>query len=119
MKDAPADVSGSICGAVSGRSAVGLSLAGVMDVLEWEPGHDLTVLREWYRSRVEGGARMMVLSPECGEVLSRELFEKRAKNEMLPVVVILPGGTEDKRARELVRRAVGLDLQNKVGGGKA
>lgn len=98
-----------ICAAVTEDIALGLSLAGVSDIhiygKETEPGE----LKRWYKEKVSTYTGIMILSPEVGEVLARELFERRVTGELLPVTVIIPGEGEDKRAADLIKRAIGMD----------
>ena len=104
-----------ICAAVGEDVALGLNLAGVEEILIWETGMERDRLRKWYRKMLGAGFGVMVLSHDCAEVLDHELFEKRAQGIMMPVTVIIPGSGEDKRARDLIKRAVGMDTERKGG----
>jgi vacuolar-type H+-ATPase subunit F/Vma7 len=104
-----------VCAAVSEDVALGLNLAGVDEILIWERGMDPDPLRKWYRGMLQGDYGVMILSQDSSEVIDHDLFEKRAQGIMLPVVVIIPGEGEDKRARDLIKRAVGMDPENKEG----
>ncbi|MGA1820203.1 MAG: V-type ATP synthase subunit F [Thermoplasmatota archaeon] len=99
-----------VCAAVSEDVALGLNLAGVEEILVWEAGMAVGDLKKWYRSMRKMDIGVMILSQECGEVLHQELFEKRAQGIMMPVTVMIPGEGEDKRARDLIKRAVGMDV---------
>jgi vacuolar-type H+-ATPase subunit F/Vma7 len=105
---------GGICAAVSEDIALGLSLAGVTDILVFGKDRTLDDLRRWYRDRIEEKVGVMILSRECGEQLSGELFERRVSGKMLPVTVIIPGEEEDRRAAELIKRAIGMDPSRTV-----
>ncbi|MGA1873035.1 MAG: V-type ATP synthase subunit F [Thermoplasmatota archaeon] len=98
-----------VCAAVDEDVALGLNLAGVEEILIWENGNDISELRSWYRRILEKDYGVMILSHECGEALHHELFEKRAQGIMMPVTVMIPGPGEDKRAKDLIKRAVGMD----------
>ncbi len=98
-----------ICAAVGEDVALGLNLAGVTEIFIWEKGAQTKDLKEWYSSMVDKGVGVMILSQDSGEALDHELFEKRAQGNMLPVTVMIPGEGEDKRARDLIKRAVGMD----------
>jgi vacuolar-type H+-ATPase subunit F/Vma7 len=100
---------GGICAAVTEDVALGLSLAGVTDLYIHTRISGGEALKDWYREKLEKGVGVMVLSRECGEILSRELFERRVTGDMLPVTVIIPGEEEDRRAAELIKRAIGMD----------
>jgi vacuolar-type H+-ATPase subunit F/Vma7 len=100
---------GGICAAVSEEIALGLSLAGVTDLFIHGRGTDDKEVRGWYLEKVKGGVGVMILTKEVGEILSRELFERRVAGEMIPVTVIIPGDDEDKRAADLIKRAIGMD----------
>ncbi len=107
-------MAGGICAAVSEEIALGLSLAGINDIFIHEKGGDNDPLKRWYAQKLEERAGVMILTKECGEVLSRELFERRVTGDMLPVTVIIPGEEEDKRASELIKRAIGMDPSKNV-----
>jgi vacuolar-type H+-ATPase subunit F/Vma7 len=107
---------GNICAAVDASSALGLKLAGVGDVMTWTKGDDAPRLRDWFRTMNRSGMGVMVLSSQAAEQLSAELLEKRASGRVTPVVVVLPGEEEDRRTREMMRRAVGLDHGTVKGG---
>lgn len=98
-----------VCAAVGEDVALGLNLAGVEEIFTWEKGQDIHTLKQWYAEMTGKGIGVMILSPECGEALDRQLFEKRSRGKMLPVTVIIPGKGEDKRALDLIKRAVGMD----------
>ncbi|MGA1848825.1 MAG: V-type ATP synthase subunit F [Thermoplasmatota archaeon] len=98
-----------VCAAVGEDIALGLNLAGVEEIFIWEKGQDTDALLKWYRKMSDEGIGVMILSPQCGEALDHQLFEKRAQGKMLPVTVIIPGKGEDKRALDLIKRAVGMD----------
>ncbi len=100
---------GGICAAVDASTALGLRLAGVGEVMTWADGDDVQRLRDWFRSMNGSGMGVIVLTPQAADSLSAELLEKRASGRITPVVVVLPGEEEDRRAREMMRRAVGLD----------
>jgi vacuolar-type H+-ATPase subunit F/Vma7 len=102
-----------ICAAVGEDTALGLNLAGVEEIFIWEKGMDRSELRSWYLKMLETDHGVMILSPDCGGALDHELFEKRSQGKMLPVTVIIPGEGEDKRARDLIKRAVGMDPGNR------
>ena len=102
-----------VCAAVNEDVALGLNLAGVEEILIWETGMPVEDLRKWYRSMLQRNIGVMILSMECGEVLHHELFEKRAQGIMIPVTVMIPGEGEDKRARDLIKRAVGMEVERK------
>jgi vacuolar-type H+-ATPase subunit F/Vma7 len=104
-----------VCAAVSEDVALGLNLAGVDDILVWENGMETETLKKWFRGMLQRDLGVLILTQECSEVLDHELFEKRAQGIMLPVTVIIPGSGEDKRARDLIKRAVGMDPENKEG----
>jgi vacuolar-type H+-ATPase subunit F/Vma7 len=106
-----------ICAAVEEGVALGLNLAGVEEIFIWEKEMDVSSLKEWYRQMVTAGRGLMILSQRCGDILSHELFEKRVQGHMLPVVVVMPGDGEDKRTSDLIKRAIGMDTSNTVGGG--
>ena len=90
---------GGICAAVSEEIALGLSLAGITDIFIHNNGEGEGELKRWYAQRLEERVGVMILSKECGEVLTRELFERRVTGEMLPVTVIIPSGVV-KRTNE-------------------
>ena len=98
-----------ICAAVSEDIALGLSLTGVDEIFVWEKGMSGDALKNWYRRMLHGNFGVMILSQDCGEVLHHELFEKRVQGIMMPVAVMIPGDGEDKRAKDLIKRAVGMD----------
>jgi vacuolar-type H+-ATPase subunit F/Vma7 len=98
-----------VCAAVGEDVALGLNLAGVEEIFIWEKGHDIISLRQWYKGIIDRGIGVMILSQQCAEALDHQLFEKRAQGKMLPVTVIIPGEGEDKRALDLIKRAVGMD----------
>jgi len=98
-----------VCAAVGEDVALGLNLAGVEEIFIWEKGQDFQTLKHWYGEMTGKGIGVMILSPQCGEALDQQLFEKRAQGKMLPVTVIIPGKGEDKRALDLIKRAVGMD----------
>ena len=98
-----------VCAAVGEDIALGLDLAGVEEIFIWEKGQDTDALLKWYRKMSDEGIGVMILSQQCGEELDHQLFEKRAQGKMLPVTVIIPGKGEDKRALDLIKRAVGMD----------
>ncbi|MBN1391030.1 MAG: hypothetical protein JXA22_10365 [Candidatus Thermoplasmatota archaeon] len=102
-----------VCAAVDEDIALGLNLAGVTEVLIWEKGMEVDLLKEWYARMIKGDHGVMILSRDCGEALSDRLFEKRVMGIMLPVTVMIPGTNEDKRARDLIKRAVGMDPDRK------
>ena len=102
-------MAGGICAAVTEDIALGLSLAGVTETLVYRKGQSPDDLRKWYRARIEEKVGVMILSKECGEQLSGELFKRRVSGKMLPVTVIIPGEEEDRRAAELIKRAIGMD----------
>lgn len=102
-------MAGGICAAVSEDIALGLSLAGVTEILVFRKEQTVDDLRRWYRERIGENVGVMILSKECGEQLSGELFERRVSGKMLPVTVIIPGEEEDRRASELIKRAIGMD----------
>ncbi|MFW3145356.1 MAG: V-type ATP synthase subunit F [Thermoplasmatota archaeon] len=104
-----------ICAAVKEETALGLSLAGLEEILIWDGGDDPVMLKDWYRSMVEMDLGMMILSSKCAEVLHHELFESRAQGRMLPITVIIPGEEEDRRAVDLIKRAVGMDPTKQEG----
>jgi vacuolar-type H+-ATPase subunit F/Vma7 len=104
-----------ICAAVGEDVALGLNLAGIEDIFIWDKGQDVNALKQWYRDMVDRGIGVMILSPKCGEALDHQLFEKRAQGRMLPVTVIIPGKGEDKRALDLIKRAVGMDPTSRDG----
>ncbi|MFO8051358.1 MAG: V-type ATP synthase subunit F [Thermoplasmatota archaeon] len=105
-----------ICAAVEEDVALGLNLAGVEEIHIYDPKDDDGPLKEWYREMISSGKGLMILSRRCGSVLSHELFEKRSRGMMLPVVVVMPGKKEDKRATDLIKRAVGLDPSSAIKG---
>ncbi len=107
-------MTGGICAAVSEEIALGLSLAGINDIFIHNIGEDNEDLKRWYAQRLEERVGVMILSKECGEVLSKELFERRVTGDMLPVTVIIPGEEEDRRASELIKRAIGMDPSKNV-----
>jgi vacuolar-type H+-ATPase subunit F/Vma7 len=102
-----------VCAAVSEDVALGLNLAGVDEILVWEEGMDRSQVKSWYKKMLDKEIGVMILSSDSGEALDHELFEKRSLGIMIPVVVIIPGEGEDKRARDLIKRAVGMDPGNK------
>ncbi|MEA3559506.1 MAG: hypothetical protein U9R75_09665 [Candidatus Thermoplasmatota archaeon] len=106
-----------ICAAVDEGVALGLNLAGVEEIFIWKIGMDISSLKGWYRQMVTAGRVLMILSQECGDILTHELFEKRVQGHMLPVVVVMPGEGEDKRSSDLIKRAIGMDTSSTVGGG--
>ncbi len=107
---------GGICAAVETSTALGLKLAGVGEVRTFVPGDDVEGLREWFRSMNRSGVGVMVLSPKAAESLSAYLLEKRALGRIAPVVVVLPGEEEDRRAKDMMRKAVGLEQGPEKGG---
>ena len=104
-----------VCAAVDEDVALGLNLAGVEKILVWESSMDPAALKSWYKEMLQKDLGILILSQECSEVLDHELFEKRAQGIMLPVTVIIPGEGEDKRARDLIKRAVGMDPSSSEG----
>lgn len=102
-----------ICAAVDEDVALGLNLAGVMEVQIWEKGMEIDILKKWYMRMMKEDYGVMILSQDCGEALSYQLFEKRVQGLMLPVTVMIPGTGEDRRTRELIKRAVGMDPESK------
>ena len=104
-----------VCAAVSEDVALGLNLAGVDEIMVWEKGMEPAALKKWYRGVLKEDFGILILSQDCSEVLDHELFEKRAQGIMLPVTVIIPGEGEDKRARDLIKRAVGMDPGSEEG----
>jgi vacuolar-type H+-ATPase subunit F/Vma7 len=104
-----------VCAAVSEDVALGLNLAGVDEILVWEKGMEPATLKKWYKEMLQKDLGIIILSQDCSEVLDHELFEKRAQGIMLPVTVIIPGEGEDKRARDLIKRAVGMDPGSREG----
>lgn len=105
-----------ICAAVEEDVALGLNLAGVEEIHILDPKEGEAPVKEWYRKMIRSGMGLMILSRKCGSILSHELFEKRSQGMMLPVVVVMPSEKEDKRAADLIKRAVGLDPSNAVEG---
>ena len=99
----------SICAAVSEETALGLSLAGISDILVHNATMDHDKIRNWFRQKISERVGLVVLSKECSEILSRELFDQRVSGEMLPITVVIPGEEEDKRAADLIKRAIGMD----------
>lgn len=97
-----------ICAAVSEDIALGLSLAGVNDLFIYHPGVDDSEVKEWYHGKLKEGVSIMVLSGECGDILTRELFERRVIGDLLPITVLIPGEEEDSRAADLIKRAIGM-----------
>lgn len=102
-----------ICAAVTEDIALGLSLSGVSDIYMHEKTPKEKELKEWYRSKAGSGVDLMILSPSAGVVLSKELFKRRISGELLPITVIIPGEEEDKRASDLIKRAIGMDPSRK------
>ncbi|MBN1538523.1 MAG: hypothetical protein JW939_00120 [Candidatus Thermoplasmatota archaeon] len=98
-----------ICAAVDEDVALGLNLAGVTEVQIWEKGMDVDILKKWFLRMMKEVHGVMILSQDCGEALGHQLFEKRVQGLMLPVTVMIPGAGEDRRTRELIKRAVGMD----------
>ncbi|MDG6224191.1 MAG: V-type ATP synthase subunit F [Candidatus Thermoplasmatota archaeon] len=88
--------------------ALGFSLAGVKDIFIVTDGEGDGGLKEWFLSRLKDEGGLIILSMEAAEGLRDELFTKRARGALLPVVVILPGSGEDSIAKDLVRRAIGM-----------
>ncbi len=98
-----------ICAAVNEDIALGISLAGVSDTFIHGKETETGELKRWYKEKISADTGIMILSQEVGEVLARELFERRVTGELLPVTVIIPGEGEDRRAADLIKRAIGMD----------
>lgn len=105
-----------ICAAVEEEIALGLNLAGVEEIFVLEGPDEKTKLKQWYDDMLSKEMGLMILSKTSGDLLSHELFDKRSQNIMLPVVVVMPGEGEDRRAADLIKRAVGMDPSNIDGG---
>lgn len=88
--------------------ALGFSIAGVKDIYIISERDDPKGLRDWFTSRLEDREGIIVLSAAAASTLKDEIFAKRAKGSLLPVVVVLPGSGEDQIARDLIRRAIGM-----------
>ena len=98
-----------ICAAVNEEIALGLSLSGVSDIFIHGKNTEQHELKDWYNKKLVEGVGIMILSPFAGEVLARELFNRRVTGGLLPVTVIIPGDGEDRRASDLIKRAIGMD----------
>lgn len=109
---------GRICAACDESMSLGLSLAGVRDILNWEKGDDPGVLRNWFKDTVSSDSEIIILSPECGESLRSMLFERRMKGKLKPLIVIMPVEGEDFIARDLIKRAIGMDGIGREGDSK-
>ena len=106
---------GLICAAVSEDEALGLTLAGVREILIWRPDEPISRLQGWYKDMLDRGSGVMILSIECTEGLHEELFRKRSDGRFLPITVTLPGEGEDKRASDLIKRAIGMVSRDEGG----
>ncbi|MGA1822000.1 MAG: hypothetical protein ACMUIG_05690 [Thermoplasmatota archaeon] len=107
---------GRICAACDESMSLGLSLAGIRDILSWKKGDDISELRDWFRRESSSDREIIMLSPECGESLRSDLFERRMEGKMKPLVVIMPVEGEDAIARDLIKRAIGMDgMENAEG----
>jgi vacuolar-type H+-ATPase subunit F/Vma7 len=104
-----------VCAIVPEVVALGLSLAGVSEILVHGANTDLKVMRDWVKERIVEGAGLIILSRESSEILSKELFDHRISGELLPVMVVIPGDKEDKRASDLIKRAIGMDPSKTLG----
>ena len=102
-------MAGRICAAVEEGEALGLSLAGVREMLIWNQGDDPEEVRGWYLEMMEKDMGVMILSMHSADALKEELFKKRSEGIIKPVVVTIPGKGEDWRANELIRRAIGMN----------
>ena len=100
---------GRICAACDESMTLGLSLAGVRDILSWKKGDDPLALKSWFKDAVSSDKEVIILSPECGEALRSSLFERRMEGKLKPLIVILPVEGEDSIARDLIKRAIGMD----------
>lgn len=103
---------GFICAAADAETVLGLSLGGVKETLTWGRGDAPDTLGRWYRKMLGDNAGIMILSRDCSEALNKELFEKRTRRLLRPIVVVLPGEGEDPITEGLIRRAIGMNTRS-------
>lgn len=103
----------SLCAACDERTSLGLSLAGVTEILEWSEGDDPRALFDWFREMEGSGKQIMILSPEAGEAMGDRLLQRRMEGRTHPLIVILPREGRDTIAQNLIKRAIGMDIEGK------
>jgi vacuolar-type H+-ATPase subunit F/Vma7 len=61
----------------------------------------------------ESRMQIIILSPDASEAISDELLQRRMEGRTIPLVVVLPEEGKDKMAQDLIRRAIGMDVEGK------